>query len=141
MILKHTLNKMHSFECKSLSLSLEYIHTLGSIMLSVQCLRNVRGVDQINSSTAFISKQSYGLVYQQTSCAIFLCFPTYKGYCKFHLNSSKIFCVIFYIDKCVQKEPIRIYPCESNNPLWTCRNIAKCARFRNQTCYWAALES
>lgn len=46
-----------------MSLSLEYVHTLGSIMLSVQCLQNVCGVDQINSSAAFISKQSYGLVW------------------------------------------------------------------------------
>ena len=68
---------MHSFECKSLSL--EYIHTLESIMLSVQCLQNVCDMDQINSSTAFISKQSHGLVYLQTSCAISSCFPSYKG--------------------------------------------------------------
>lgn len=61
-----------------MSLSPESVHTLGSIMLSVQCLQNVCGVDQINSSAAFISKQSYGLVYPQTSCAVSLCFPLTK---------------------------------------------------------------
>lgn len=120
---------MHSFECKSLSFS--RMHTYPRVYYAFSSMTPKCVWCGSNKQFNSFCKQTilWSGISTNLLCYFFM-LPHLQRLMQISFECKQNILRIFYIDQSVQKEPIRIYPCESNRPVWTCRNIAKCAHFQ-----------